>query len=146
MTFSFAPTPRQNYSSWEKVYFTCWIWLDIIRQSGCRTEKQCCPTPMDEYAKPIVNLNFQELPTERKLELMWDVRTDGFKFSCTLTWPSGYQARYIVMHVIIIWPLGICKSDSSSCKTNITGIVSQKVRLDLISRQWQRPIMETVVR
>ena len=40
--------------------------------------------PPGEYAKPIVNLNFQDLPTERTLGLLWDANTDCFKFDVHL--------------------------------------------------------------
>ena len=40
--------------------------------------------PPDEYAKSIVNLSFQDLPTERTLCLRWDTHTDCFKFDVHL--------------------------------------------------------------
>ena len=40
--------------------------------------------PHDEFAKSIVNLSFQDLPTERTLGLLWDTNTDCFKFDVHL--------------------------------------------------------------
>ena len=38
----------------------------------------------DKYAKSIVNLSFQDLPTERTLDLVWDTHADCFKFDVHL--------------------------------------------------------------
>ena len=58
------------------------VLCDLLHSVGFRLTKWMSNSkivlssiPPDEYAKSIVNLSFQDLPTERTLGLLWDVHT-----------------------------------------------------------------------
>ena len=67
------------------------VLCDLLQSVGFRLTKWMSNSkmvlssiPPDEYAKSIVNLSFQDLPTEKKLGLMWNTHTDCFKFDVHL--------------------------------------------------------------